>query len=93
MKLKIRFEPKDMIVFGIFALIIFLLIAIAISNIVYFGEYGKLYGFSPFYALYHGYLLVDLLNLKKLYNILEILEFSILLINIFKAFLVFCSSL
>ena len=57
MKFKLRFEPKDMLIFAGVLLLIFLLIAVAISNIVYFGETGKLYGFNPFLALFHGYLL------------------------------------
>ena len=40
MKLKLRFESKDMIIFGIFAAILFILVAIAISNIVYLGNDG-----------------------------------------------------
>ncbi len=51
MKLKMRFEKKDMIIFGIFSLILFILVAIGISNLVYFGQEGAFYGFSPLLAL------------------------------------------
>ena len=55
MKLKIRFEQKDMIKFCIFAVVLFFLVAIAVSNIVYLGKEGALYGFSPRLALFEGY--------------------------------------
>ena len=60
MKLKMRFEAKDMIKFLIFAVILFILVAIAISNLVYFGETGELYGLSPFLALFGGYFIETL---------------------------------
>jgi len=55
MKLKMRFESKDMIIFCIFALVLFILVAIGISNLVYFGQKGAFYGFNPSLALFGGY--------------------------------------
>ena len=55
MKLKMRFEAKDMIIFGIFAFVLFILVAIGISNIVYLGKEGAFYGFNPSLALFGGY--------------------------------------
>lgn len=52
MKLKVTFEKKDMITFGIFAVIVFILFAIGVSNLAYFSASGgEFYGFSPMYAL------------------------------------------
>ncbi|MBQ6817089.1 MAG: type IV secretory system conjugative DNA transfer family protein, partial [Bacilli bacterium] len=55
MKLKMRFETKDMIIFCIFAVILFLLVAIGVSNLVYLGKEGAFYGFNPSLALFGGY--------------------------------------
>ena len=55
MKLKMRFEAKDMIIFGIFAFVLFILVAIGVSNLVYLGKEGSFYGFNPSLALFGGY--------------------------------------
>ena len=56
MKLKIRFDSKDMILFLILAVIIFIFVAVGVSNIVYLGKVGDFYGFNPSIALFDGYL-------------------------------------
>ena len=47
MKLKFRAEPKDLLIFGIFAIVLFYLVGIAVLNAVNFLEEGTLYGLNP----------------------------------------------
>ena len=51
MKLKMRFDKDDMIKFGIYALILFLLVAILVSNLISFSKNGTAAGFNFFIAL------------------------------------------
>ena len=51
MKLKMRFQKEDMVKFGIYALILFIMIAVLVSNLVMFANYGKLSGLNFFIAL------------------------------------------
>ena len=56
MKLKMRFESKYMIRFGIFALVLFILVSIGISNLVCFSSMGYFCGFSFYYAFQTEYI-------------------------------------
>ena len=57
MKLKMRFDKNDMIKFGIYAFILFLMIAILVANLITFGNEGKFAGFNFFIALSGEYIL------------------------------------
>ena len=56
MKLKMRFDKDDMVKFAIYAIILFFMIAILISNLITFGNSGELAGFNFFIALKGKYL-------------------------------------
>ena len=61
MKLKMRFDKDDMIKFGIYAFILFILIAILVSNLISFAnEDGKLAGLNFFYALSSKYIVTTI---------------------------------
>ncbi len=51
MKLKMRFDKNDMIKFGIYAFILFLMVAILYSNLISFSHNGKFAGLNFFIAL------------------------------------------
>ena len=51
MKLKMRFDRNDMIKFGIYALILFIMIAVLMSNLIVFAHTGKFAGLNFFVAL------------------------------------------
>ena len=51
MKLKMRFEKDDMKKFGIYALILFVLVCFILSNVISFSQTGKLAGLNIFIAL------------------------------------------
>ncbi|MDD2434731.1 MAG: type IV secretory system conjugative DNA transfer family protein, partial [Bacilli bacterium] len=50
MKLKLRAEPKDWLIFLVFCIVLLYLVAIAVLNISSFAQYGLLHGFNPFPA-------------------------------------------
>ena len=56
MKLKMRFDKNDMIKFGIYAFILFLMIAILISNLIVFADSGEFAGLNFFIALSSEYI-------------------------------------
>jgi type IV secretion system protein VirD4 len=56
MKLKMRFDKNDMIKFGIYAFILFIMIAVLVSNLVTFADEGRFAGFNFFTALKPDYL-------------------------------------
>ena len=56
MKLKMRFDKNDMVKFGIYALILFLMIAILVSNLITFANTGEFAGFNLFVALQRDYI-------------------------------------
>ena len=57
MKLKMRFDKNDMTKFAIYAIILFVLIALLVANLLSFAnENGKLAGFNFFYALQGKYI-------------------------------------
>ena len=56
MKLKMRFQKEDMIKFGIYALILFLLICVLVSNLVSFANDGTFSGLNFFIALSGDYI-------------------------------------
>ena len=56
MKLKLRFDKNDMIKFGIYAFILFLMVAILISNLVTFANSGSFSGLNFFVALSGDYI-------------------------------------
>ena len=60
MKLKIRAEKKDFIMFGIFALVLLYLVAIAILNVVSFLSESTIWGLNPFPAFGPDYLAATL---------------------------------
>ena len=60
MKLKLRFEPKDMTRFLIFAAILFVLVAIGVSNLISFANDGTFVGLSILNALKKDYILTTL---------------------------------
>ena len=61
MKFKLRFESKDMIRFGIFALIVFFIVCIGVSNLISFGMNGTLCGLNITYAFQSDYILSTLM--------------------------------
>ena len=50
MKLKFRADPKDLVIFGFFCIILLYLSAIAVLNLSEFSNYGSFYGLNPFEA-------------------------------------------
>ncbi len=60
MKLKFRAEKKDFIMFGIFALVLLYLVAIAILNVVSFLSESTIWGLNPFPAFGPDYLAATL---------------------------------
>ena len=56
MKLKMRFDKNDMIKFGIYAGILFLMIAILVSNLIVFADSGEFAGLNFFIALSREYI-------------------------------------
>ena len=60
MKLKMRFNKDDMIKFGIYAFILFIMIAVLVSNLIKFANSGQLAGFNFFIALSREYILTTL---------------------------------
>ena len=61
MKFKVRADAKDLIIFGVFSLILLYLCAIAVLNLSEFARYGTIYGLNPFKAFTSDYLGVTLL--------------------------------
>ena len=55
MKLKMRFDKNDMIKFGIYAFILFIMIAILLSNLITFSKSGEFAGLNFFVALSKDY--------------------------------------
>ena len=51
MKLKMRFDKDDMVKFGIYSLILFLMIAILVANLISFANDGEFVGLNFFIAL------------------------------------------
>ena len=51
MKLKMRFDKDDMVKFGIYVLILFLMIAILVANLISFANEGEFVGLNFFSAL------------------------------------------
>lgn len=56
MKLKFRATAKDFLIFGIFAVVLFYLVAIGVLNISSFAAEGTFHGFNPFPAFTKKYL-------------------------------------
>jgi type IV secretory pathway TraG/TraD family ATPase VirD4 len=54
--MKFRAEPKDILIFILFAILLLYLVAIGILNFVAFAETGVSYGFNPFPAFRGDYL-------------------------------------
>lgn len=62
MKLKFRATAKDFLIFGIFAIVLFYLVAIGVLNISSFAAEGTFHGFNPFPAFTKEYLLPTLVG-------------------------------
>ena len=60
MKLKMRFNKDDMIKFGIYAFVLFIMIAVLVANLIRFANTGQLAGFNFFIALSREYILTTL---------------------------------
>ena len=56
MKLKLRFKKEDMTRFGIYAFILFILVAVLVSNLIQFANYGTFAGLNFFIALGKDYI-------------------------------------
>ncbi len=56
MKLKMRFKEEDMVKFGVYALILFLLICVLVANLISFADEGKFVGLNFFIALSGDYI-------------------------------------
>ena len=71
MKFKFRASAEDLMRFGLVALILFIVIAIAVSNILTFAQFGRLSGLNPIPALMPEHfvdtLIVYLLSLAGLF--------------------------
>ena len=61
MKLKVRADVKDLIIFGVFSLVLLYLCAVAVLNLSEFARYGTIYGLNPFKAFSGEYIGVTLL--------------------------------
>lgn len=61
MKLKFRAEPKDILIFVIFCIVLLYFVAIAVLNISSFADTGLLHGLNPFPAFGSEYLGATLL--------------------------------
>ena len=61
MKLKFRAEPKDILIFVIFCVVLLYFVAIAVLNISSFANTGLLYGLNPFPAFESEYIGATLL--------------------------------
>ena len=60
MKLKMRFNKDDMVKFGIYAFILFILIAVLVANLISFANTGTLAGLNFFIALGSNYIATTL---------------------------------
>ena len=60
MKLKMRFNKDDMVKFGIYAFILFILIAVLVANLISFANTGTLAGLNFFIALSSNYIATTL---------------------------------
>ena len=60
MKLKMRFKKDDMVRFGIYAFILFIMIAILVANLISFANYSEFVGLNFFIALNSEYLLTTI---------------------------------
>ena len=67
MKFKLRFESKDMIRFGIFAGVLFVLVVIGVSNLISFANDGTFSGLNVTLAFKKEYILQWNLNNGELY--------------------------
>ena len=71
MKFKFRASAEDLMRFGLVALVLFIVIAIAVSNILTFAQFGRLSGLNPIPALVPEHfvdtLIVYLLSLAGLF--------------------------
>ena len=71
MKFKFRASSEDLMRFGLVALVLFIVIAIAVSNILTFAQFGRLSGLNPIPALVPEHfvdtLIVYLLSLAGLF--------------------------
>ena len=61
MKLKLRFESKDMMRFGIFAAVVFILVVIGVSNLISFANNGTFSGLNITLAFRKEYILTTLM--------------------------------
>ena len=61
MKLKLRFESKDMIRFGIFAAIVFVIVCIGVSNLISLANEGVFCGLNITFAFQREYFLTTLM--------------------------------
>ena len=60
MKLKLRFQKEDMMKFGIYAFVLFIMIAILLSNLIKFANTGEFAGLNFFIALGREYITTTL---------------------------------
>ncbi|MDD3392817.1 MAG: type IV secretory system conjugative DNA transfer family protein [Bacilli bacterium] len=60
MKLKFRAEPKDFLIFAIFAVVLLYLVAIGVLNVGAFARDGEFFGFNPFPAFTGEYITATL---------------------------------
>ena len=61
MKLKFRADPKDLVIFSIFCLVLLYLSAIAVVNLHEFANYGSFSGLNPFPAFSKEYFFTTML--------------------------------
>ena len=55
MKLKFKATAQDWLIFGLFALLLLLVVSILVNNIHSFANYGTFAGLNPFTAIFHNF--------------------------------------
>ena len=60
MKFKLRVDPDDLLIFGVFALFLLYVVAIIVINLSTFAKTGKLFGLNPFPAFGPDYIMITL---------------------------------
>ena len=60
MKFKLRVDPDDLLIFGVFALFLLYVVAIIVINLSTFAKTGKLFGLNPFPAFGPDYIFITL---------------------------------
>ena len=55
MKLKFKASPQDWLIFGLFSLLLLIVVSILVNNIHSFANYGTFAGLNPFTAIFENF--------------------------------------